>query len=180
MFKHLTDFVRSIEIAAKTEGNLQGQYVVSFTPIDNFADYRCEIKQGLLSYIRETKNLETVPFKQIFKKVILPNIQSCAIRKIGCQRDKVYESLSGLPKSEGDIRTDLVSLLSERLNKKTELLKKITVPKILLLLDAYVYSDQEDYKNCINQISEISALESFHTVFVIGEKGAFISTVFKK
>jgi len=167
VFKHLTDFVRSVESAAKTEGSLHGQYVVSFTPIGNFADYCCEIKQELLLYIRETKNLEVVPYKQVFRKVILPHVQSCWIGKIGCQRDKVYESLSGLPKSEDDIRTDLVSLLSERLNKKTQLLKKTPEPKILLLLDAYVHSDQKDYKNCINQISAISALESFHTVFVI-------------
>lgn len=164
VFKYLTDFISGVESDAKSEGSLHGQYVVSITPIDNFADHRCEIKEELLAFIRDTKDLDVAPFTQVFRKVILPHLQLCLIEKIGCQRDKIYESLSGITKWEGEIRADLISIVNERFSKKIQSLTKIPEPKILLLLDTYVYSDLADYKNCINQFLQ---LESFHTVFVI-------------
>jgi hypothetical protein len=162
--KFLIDFVQDVERSAIKEGILYGQYVVSLTPINNFEDFLYKVKDALLAYIRKTRDVESFPPEQIFRKVILPHLQLCEISKIGLKRDKVYESLSGLPKSEGDIQADLLSLLNDRLAIKTQLLKNIPEPKILLLMDRYSHADLQDYKNCIKKVQ---GLESFHTIFII-------------
>lgn len=164
VFKTLQDFVGGVETAAKAEGNLRGKYVVYLTPIDNFACVRDEIQKGLLEYIRDTRNLEAASWKVVFRKITLPHQQLCQIQKVGSKPDKVYVSVAGMPKTGTDIIRGLCSLLNERLDTKVKLLKKITEPKILLLLDEYVFSDPEDYKACLNQIP---SLDSFHTVFVV-------------
>lgn len=167
VYKTLQDFVGGVETAAKTSGNLRGEYVLYLTPIDNFSYLRNEIQEGLLEYIRDTRNLEMASWKVVFREIVLPHQQLCQIQKVGSKPDKVYVSVAGIPKSGADIIRDLCFLLNERLDKKVKLLKKIGEPKILLLLDEYVFSDPEDYKACLDQIP---SLDSFHTLFVVQDR----------
>jgi hypothetical protein len=69
-------------------------------------------------------------------------------------------------KWDGEATADLCDLLQKGLSKKEHRLREenIAVPKILLFLDEYGYSDSNMYGRCLPQISE---LDFFHTVFVV-------------
>jgi len=173
--KILRDFVEEVEATAKAESCfLHGDYLVAFpTPIDNFAAVRDEIQEGLLGYIRDTGNLEKAPLKIVFERIISQQRpQQCGIQKVGNKLDRVTLGGPVWVKWEGDATIDLCGFLSESLNTKVNKLRDITVPKILLLFDDYIFADLGMYEKCIPQISSLS---SFHTVFVVqGNKRGFL------
>jgi len=170
----LQQFVDEVEIIARLEGYLYGEYLISFpTPIDDFASVREGIQSKLLEYIRRTSSLETAPTKAAFERTVpQQRPQQCRIQKVSNKRDKV---LSGGPvwvKWESDAAVDIYDLLNESLDTKADKLKYIEEPKILLLLDEYRFADPEMYMRCASQLS---SLDSFHTLFVVqGGNRAFI------
>jgi len=164
----LQNFVGNIEILAKKEGSLHGKYLVSFTPINNFTVVCGEIQEALLNFIRQTKNLDNFPWKTIFKsKIRTPRCmpQNCEIQKLDSSSDKVlFCGVSGAVKHESEVVGDLCRLLNDRLDTKKYLLRNIAFPKIVLLLDQYLFADLAEYEACVNQIP---SLNFFHTVFVV-------------
>jgi hypothetical protein len=172
--KILQDFVDEVGATAKAGGYLHGDYLVSFsTPIDNFKAVRDEVQEGLLDYIQDTGGLERVPLKIVFERILpLQRPYQCGIQKVGNELDRIRSGTPFWMKWEGDARVDLCSLLDKSLNAKVYKLRKIAVPKILLLLDEYIFADPEMYEKCIPLISSLSF---FHTVFVAqGNKRGFV------
>jgi hypothetical protein len=170
--KILQDFVDEVEATAQAEDCLHGDYLVSF-PIDDFAAIRGEIQKGLLDYIRGTDSWERAPLKIVFERITpQQRPQQCGIQKVGNKLDRVISGGPVWVKWEGDATIDLCGLLNESLTTKVDKLRDIAAPKILLLLDEYVFADPEMYGKCIPQISSLS---SFHTVFVVqGNKRGFV------
>jgi hypothetical protein len=172
--KILWDFVEEVEATARAEGCLHGDYLVAFsTPIDNFASVRNEIQKGLLNYVRDTGSQERVPLKIVFERVVTQQRpQQCGIQKVCNKPDRVKSGSWVSAKGRRDATTDLCNLLNESLNTKVDKLQDIAVPKILLLLDEYIFADPEMYRKCIPQISSLSL---FHTVFIVrGNQRGFV------
>jgi hypothetical protein len=172
--KILQDFVENVETTARAEGCLHGDYLVAFpTPIDNFADVRGEIQGRLLDYIRSTGSLERSPLEIVFEGIVPQQTpQQCRIQKVGNKLDRVVSGGPVWAKWEGDATVDLCGLLNQSLDTKVDKLRDITAPRILLLLDEYMFADQEMYEKCIPRIS---SLGSFHTVFVVqGNERGFV------
>jgi len=170
----LQDFVENVETTARAEGCLHGDYLVAFlTPIDNFANFRDEIQRRLLDYIRSTSSLERSPLEIVFERIVpQQRPQQCGIQKVGSKLDRVVSGGPVWAKWEGDAAVDLCGLLNQSLDTKVDKLRDITVPKILLLLDKYMFADQEMYEKCMPRTS---SLGSFHTVFVVqGNERGFI------
>jgi len=165
--------VDKIESNARSEGYLQGDYLVSFpTPIDDFASVRDEIQAKLLEYIHSTKALEKASLEMVFEKVISQQRpQQCGIQKVGSHLDRVVAGGPVWFKWEGDAARDICDLLIESLLTKVNKLRNINEPKILLLLDEYSFADRYMYENCL---SHLSSLVDFHTIFVVySSKGGF-------
>jgi hypothetical protein len=172
--KILRDFVEEVEATAKAEGCLHGDYLVTFpTPIDDLTDVRSEIQGRLLDHIRSTGSLDSSSLEIVFERTVLQQRrQQCGIQKVGNRLDRVVSGEPVWAKWEGDATVDLCGLLNKSLDTKVNKLRDITVPKILLLLDEYVFADQDMYERCVPRIS---SLGSFHTVFVVqGNKRGFV------
>jgi hypothetical protein len=172
--RFLEEFVDTLQAAARIDGFLQGNYLVTFpTPIDDFADVQDDLQDALLAYIHRTAGLDIAPQEIVFKRRIPPQRpQQCWIQKLNNDRDQVLTGGPFWSKWEGTISQDVRQLLNHSLEVKASKLKDIADPWILLLLDRYVFADPDDYRECV---SEIAAVSAFHTVFIIqGSKPGFI------
>jgi len=164
----LRSFVKNVEETAKKNGYLNGVYTVSFLRhIHGFKEIKEELKNSLLEYIKNTKNLENHPEKEVFRQRIggicdisknhnkSNRVDSNGIR-LGWGEVDSYK----LPK-ESDVS---YQLLKERIDNKMGKLKKINEPKILILLDNYHFAESEVYRN---NILHISSIDFFHTIFLV-------------
>jgi hypothetical protein len=159
-------FVNKVETEAQAEGNLQGNYLVSFpTPIDDFSIVHDGIKTKLLEYIRKTSAFETAPLEIVFERLVSQKRpQQCGIQKLGSKRDRVTAAGPVWIKWEGDAANDICDLVNESLVIKKDKLKNIPGPQILLLLDEYRFANRQMYENCAPHLSPPI---NFHTVFVV-------------
>ena len=170
----LQQFVDEVETIARARGYLRGDYLVSFsTPIDDFAVVQDSIRGKLLEYIRRTSSLDRTPLEIVFERTVpQQRPQQCGIQKVGSKRNRVLLGGPAWFKWEGHAAIDICDLLNESLDTKADKLNAVTDPKILLLVDVYRFADPEMYRGCISQLS---ALSSFHTIFVVqGEKRGFV------
>jgi hypothetical protein len=170
----LHQFVREVDSIARTEGQLQGNYLVSFPkPIDDFAGVQDGMRERLLEYIRRTANVETAPEEIVYeRRSPRQRPQRCEIQKLNNERKQVLMGGPIWSKWEGEIAQDACWLLSNSLDTKTRKLEAIREPWILLLLDRYAFASQRVYEECVSQLP---AMSYFHTVFVVQhEERAFI------
>ena len=155
-----------VEAIAKTSGYLRGEYLVSFsTPIGNLSLVWNEIQKELLEYIRNTGSLDEAPMKIVFERHLPEQRpQQCGIRKVSSKKDRIFSGGPVWAKWEGESEISLCNLLIESMKTKDDKLKEITLPKILLLLDEFVFADVETYDKCV---SRSLPLHPFYTVFVV-------------
>lgn len=166
--------VGKVEEIAKTEGYLQGRYLVFFpTPIDDFAAVRDRIRDKLLEYIRSASDLETASFEMVFERIVpQQRPQQCGIQKIGSKPNRVLRGGPVPAKWQGKAAEEICDLLNESLNTKAGKLKDVGEPRILLLLDDYQFADRQMYKDCVHHLS---SLAHFHTIFIVqGHKRGFL------
>jgi hypothetical protein len=168
--KFVRDFVEKVEIVARAKGCLRGCYLVVFpTPIESLSDVQDEIQRTLLDYFRRTYSLDTSPPEIVFERIAPQRIfQRCEVLKLHNKHDRILPGGPFWTKWEGNAAIILCDLLRESINTKVSKLANIAVPRILLLLDEYMFADRETYEKCI---PHISLLSSFHTVFVVKNDG---------
>ena len=154
--------IDEVEAVAKVNSWLQGTYLVSFSkPITDFAKHKDLIQSNLLDYISATQAANIAPPKLVYKH----NRQKCLIEKVHDEENKVGMGGPVISRWENETLVEVKQLLDNRLDEKQYRLRNITHPKILLLHDKYYFADLEVYEACI---PTVSSLESFHTVFIVG------------
>ena len=162
----LRNFVADeVESIARDDNYLHGAYLVSCSkPIDNFTNVKKMIQNELLAYIGATQGLNNAPSKVVYKY----GRQECEITKRHDRENKVVMGGPVISKWEGTILAEAKGLLSKSIAEKEHKLRNISCPKILLLHDKYHFADFSVYKACI---LSIASLVSFHTVFIVENKG---------
>ncbi len=167
----LSNFAKEVEKDAKEGGFLNGSYNVFFKkPIKDFRNTKDNIKQGILDYVRKTKGLDTSPESVIF---INGTDQEFNIEKISIASNHIHMPAPVRAKWEGEIEDQLCDLIQERLSEKTDKLRHISSPKIILLLDRYVFADNSMYIKCIPELR----FGDFYAVFIVqGSAGFLIHT----
>ena len=147
-----------IEAAAREAGTLNGSYALHLSPIPNLRAARPSILRRALDYIDRTRNQETAD-----AEVIAPSIRGRGIRiqKIQSSTTLVGSITSiGGAKWRVEVQHELTSLLTTAVDRKVTRLRRVRLPKVLLLVDAYSYAESTDWATC----SAACGLEAFHTV----------------
>ncbi len=157
----LSNFVDRVEKYAKSKGPLNGVYIFSLSPIPNFRKQKQRIFKEAISYIDRTRNLESA------NKFFLGDVgyHSLSIGKIKSDRDFVDKIISLGAKFEGQAQNELQSLLCVTLERKAKLLREIGEPIILLILDAFAFTNLTDWGETISKISIPSELFSVFQTF---------------
>jgi len=150
-------FIKRVEEEARQNGILNGAYVVNFKPHDDFGKKKSKIKKEILDYIQETQNSPDAIRKHLLGQGRL----SWYIKKDN--NTKKYLTCGTFDaKWEGQAQTELCLLLEKVIKGKSRKLNRIKLPKILLILDRYVWLDEESWEQCYDKLS---LTKKFHTVF---------------
>jgi hypothetical protein len=163
----LKEMVERLAASAKRSGHLNGAYVVVFGyPFDDLASIRGKLETGLLSYLQTTQASMSAPEQVIYRQ----GNQQCAITKIHHRAVEVRMLWNvGVVNADG-IAADICCRFTEILERKVNLLRAISLPKILLLRDLYAFGQYGLGNADIRQLctnSRTGALSAFHAVFVI-------------
>ena len=154
----LEQLVADIESNAKARGLLAGSYAMRLAPIPRLKQRRHEIMEGAVKFIANTQHCDA------HREIVLSRVEngrSITIRKVGSSPTQVGALMViGLPKFAAQARAGLAALIQERVQEKQRLLKRIHRPRILLLVDSYVYSDNVDWLAALRD-TDVGA---FHTV----------------
>ncbi len=137
----LSAFVNEVEESARQQGILSGAYIVSLCPIPDFPRNRAKFRNDLLDYIRQTQSLSSAP-EHVLGYV---EHQRVSITKAHAGDDYVAEMISFGAKWGGEAQQELTRLISDTLTTKARKLCDLSVPIVLLLLDAYNYSHLADW-----------------------------------
>jgi hypothetical protein len=152
--------VEEAEKEAKNQGILHGVYTVHFrSHISNMRKKRPIIIRSILSYILQTQSVATAP-EEVFE---LDDTYLCAVEKLEDGANMIAPTGPDDAKWEGEIREQVCELLQARINEKVYKLRNCTLPKALLLYDAYHLAEPEMYQVCL---SKIAAATAFQTIFI--------------
>jgi hypothetical protein len=163
-FRHkVTRFVRNVERQARQEGILAGAYSLRCKPRDDFASQKRRIREQLLEYIRTTQGSVAPPARVLLGR----GYSSWSVEKLQSESRFLIPSVSGA-KWEVEAQNELCQLLQNVLLQKTEKLRSIDLPKILLILDRYVWLNINAWTKCRK---ELKGSEEFHTVFGVSRSG---------
>jgi hypothetical protein len=112
-------------------------------PIPGLKQRRREIMEGAVKFIANTQHCDA------HREIVLARVEngrSITIRKVGSSPTQVGALMViGLPKFAAQARVGLAALIQERVQEKQRLLRRIYRPRILLLVDSYVYSDKAEW-----------------------------------
>jgi hypothetical protein len=142
----LHGFVKSVEKAAINEGILNGAYAVILCPIPNFSQNQRKLRDDLMRYIRETRDL---PNADEYTLGYVRH-QRVSIQKMHSNTNYIAETISYGGKWESDAQKDLAQFVAQALSQKADKLRHVTDPIILLLLDGYHYSFMADWNSAVN------------------------------
>jgi hypothetical protein len=157
----LWHFVDEVEQFARQGGYLKGTYVVGFLkPIDNFRVVREQIRDALLEYVKDTQDEDSAPEKAVFRR----GAERCSIKKVHSLADKFHKAGPTDFKWEGEVASQICTLLDERLADKVDKLRTVVGPRILLLYDSYHFASLELYRQCVGRLPHVTF---FHTVFIV-------------
>ena len=162
--KWMDEFVKEIENTAIEKSYLHGAYVIRFNrPIKNFGNLKQQIRSEILSYLHKTRSFESAPEKVVYKA---PRLQKCTIAKISQNANCIYRAGPTNGKREGESNTQLTEIMNKSIHEKESKLSKVQFPKILLLLDKYLFSE-------FNKLAEIEIPKDFYGVFAVRDKMVF-------
>jgi hypothetical protein len=149
---------KELEHEAINKEILNGAFLVNLPPFPDFHKHKKDIYSKLLSYIFETRFEEEAPEK------IYGFIRDEQVSIMKIKSDKLYigEMISFGARTDEESLSILVELLQKSITTKSKLLKKVSLPIILLLLDGFNYLDLQNWLKCINQIS---IPQNIHSVF---------------
>jgi len=154
----LSQFVKDIQNKAEREGILSGTYGMQLAPIPDLRRRRPELLASALRYIARTTFADTAPPEKLAS---VPHGHSITIEKVGAARDYVGAVIMiGTAKRSVQIERDLTRILTERLREKTRRLSRVRLPRILLLVDSYIYGERDHWQAVAEQLD----LAAFHTV----------------
>ena len=144
----LSDFVDELEDRANEAGILSGGYFVSLAPIPNLGEHKEELLSRFMQYIEDTQSVSSA--EELNLDYIRNNYVS--ISKLNSDRNYIAEAIQFDAKWEGEAQVELTQCLNNSLETKKSKLEHIHEPKVLLILDAYNYSDIASWKDAIASI----------------------------
>jgi hypothetical protein len=146
-----------LERDAKKTKILSGLYILGLEPIANLKIREPEIRQRVFDYMRRTKALNIGPCETLARD----GINRIDIQKWGNHKSCLAPVTSrGEGTWEDEIRSAARQMLYEALEQKRWKLRKIQLPKILLLLDRYHCADSESWTDAARGIN----FDEFHAV----------------
>jgi hypothetical protein len=172
-FAHSTHGVRAslrqlsqaVEREALRAGTLSGSYVMTLAPVPNLRRVRPELVAGALRYIDATRVVAVAPSIVLMP---LPLGRKIAIQKVAASPNQVGAGmLIGPVKRTHVVQDDLRRLIRESLEGKRVRLCRTRLPRVLLLIDSFVYGELEDWRAALTQLD----LAGFHTVARIADRG---------
>ena len=157
----LWEFVDKVKDTAISRGILCGTYIVAFQqPLTKFSKLQSRISKELLKYIEQTRAVQKSSEQIVYKN----GRERCSIIKIHNEADDIHKSGPNQAKSESQANLQAINILKERLEQKARILRRFQESKILILYDAYRFTQPGVYTY---QASAIPEINEFHTVFVV-------------
>ena len=161
----LEQFSQTVEREALRAGVLSGTYCMTLAPVPNLRGIGPGLVAGAVEYIEATRVLATAP-----RVVLLPLAQGrkIAIQKVAASPNHVGAvMLIGPVKRAHVVQDDLRRLIRESLERKRARLSRVRLPRVLLLIDSFVYGELEHWRAAVTQLD----LAGFHTVARIADTG---------
>ncbi|MGD0992904.1 MAG: hypothetical protein ABR998_10575 [Gemmatimonadales bacterium] len=154
----LLRFASEVESEAIKQRILSGQYLMSLEPIPRMAVHRDRLLTAALEYIGETVRLD------VAEDALLESFENGAmihIKKVSPKGQAVLHMTGPADaKWGGQIMHDISTLVPAAIALKSAKLANISLPKILLLIDGYVYARAEEWEASVNWAGR----HSFHTI----------------
>lgn len=161
----LEELARAVERAALRAKVLSGSYSMTLSPVQNLRAMAPPLINGALRYIAETRFVSEAPRAIL---LVLREGRKIAIRKVGPSPDRVDGVIFiGSVKRAHRVHQDLVRLLGESMAKKAARLSHVRLPRVLLLVDSYVYGELDHWRRAISEVDVMG----FHTVARIADVG---------
>lgn len=160
--KSIKSFIEDIQKDAIAKGFLNGAYIVRYKPLMDFGKQKQFISTRIKDYLQRTQNVSAAPAEDIVGK-----------GHLGWYIWKVHSNKSYLTgttedaKWEGEAIDALCKLLNKALETKAKKLERISLPKILLLHDRFVWIDANQWRQ---YAAKLDCLDNFHTIFLVSEK----------
>lgn len=158
--RELDAFVKRAESALIASGGFDGEYAVVIPrPIPDLRYREPEIVSLIgvaIAALRDAPQDTKVPIVRIGSR-------QCWLLKLG--RDGHRLILHGPADSQWgeESRVEILSLIDHHIEIKAQKLRNVVVPRLLVLDDKHLYSDNEHFSNVSNKTP---ACETFHTVYV--------------
>jgi hypothetical protein len=160
----IQELVCGIEAHTLREGILSGKYHAMFWgPFSNFKQARKRIEKGFVDYIRRTQRVDQAPLEMVINQ----GAERCAVERLSAEKQCIITSFSGpnLSEWEAKAQEEACRLLQSIVERKASLLQQITLPKILVLEDAYpLVQGKHVYATCIRNILGV---DTFETIFIV-------------
>ena len=154
----LARFGQDLEKEARKRGILHGSYAIYLEPIPHFKTRQAELTEKAFEYLSRTSGDESAVAALIGA---YENGATIHIEKFSSSGEHLHYMTGGAgAKWGGQILHDLSTLIPSALADKTEKLKTLTIPKVVLLIDAYVYGKGAEWQAVVNGI----ARHPFHTI----------------
>ena len=160
--KSVMEFVENIKEEAIKEGVLQGAYTIFYKPIEKIGKNKWVIAARIWDYLLRTKNMSSAPQEYVFGE----GHNGWYILKHHSNKNYLSRT-TGDAKWKGESVNELCDLLNKTLERKVKVLRLISLPQILLVLDRFAWIDA---KNWIQYRERLINLDKFHTIFLVSDK----------
>jgi hypothetical protein len=154
----LASFIERLERDAKATGPLNGVYIVTLAPMPNLGEHEEWLFRELSRYIDRTRDDRSAERHSLGRL----GMQDLSITKVESDAEYVAELIFFGTKTGDEAFADLLRVLAHVLTKKASKLARITDPVVLLMLDAFAYSEAVDWEMAI---AEIPARVEFEAIF---------------
>jgi hypothetical protein len=156
----LDEFVNGVEARARAEGVLAGAYVLSLCPLPRNPRLMRALEAEILEYVRATQSLtqaDPVSFGHV-------GDHDLTIRKVHSATSYIAEIISYPVWGHHQIRAELVAQVHSALDRKARLLANTAEPILLLVLDAFMFSEEDDWRAAV---SSSPSVDHFAAIYVI-------------
>lgn len=162
--KSIKRLIEDIQKDAIEKGILNGAYIVRYKPIRDFGKQKQGISTRITDYLKRTKNVSSPQAKDIAGEGHL----RWYIRKLHSEKSYLNGTTDDA-KWEAEAEDELCNLLNKVLERKVKKLKTISLPKILLLYDRFVWIDADGWRQ---YLAKLSYVDNFHTIFLVSDKSS--------
>jgi hypothetical protein len=154
------DLAREVELSAKEIGVLDGHYTV-YMPraIPNLRRVAPLLKARMLKFVATTGDAAAGVQEEFYKVAG----RRCVIEKVAEYGSALLAGGPSESRWATDAEYELGELVAERIAAKAADLKRITIPKILVLDEQYPFAEASMYSSLARPIS---GTDDFHTIYV--------------